>query len=309
MVTTYGDNSQVYGAVRLDSISAGSYSTTGPVAVTYLETMSFAGNPVTYMDGLWGLAYAPLNGNQPTVMDNLVSSGMPDIFSICLSAHGGYLVLGGIDTSLQTTTPNYTPITTEAFYAITTSSITIGSNSLSTQIPSITIVDSGTTFIYVPSDLYDEMTSILYNNYSMDPTFFVGSNGQIPCWTGSYLSLPDITLTFPASGGGSFPLTLTPSMYMVACDAGGHAFAFGPSPGISMVILGDAFMMNFNVIFDRANSQVGFATASSMCATGSVSLGSTSTVPDTKSPFSSAATTYPSLLLALMATLLMLWIN
>lgn len=305
MTATYGDGTKVYGAVTLDTLKIGSYSATAPIAVSYLQSQAYGQTTAssTYMDGLWGMAYNGFNGGQPTVMDALVSAGMPNVFTICLSDNGGYLTLGGINTAYNNGAVKYTPITSESYYVMTISSVRVDSSTLSSSFPSLTILDSGTTYTYIPQAMYNDMATALVSG-GMSRNYF-GSGAT--CVVGSLLGLPNIAFTLPQVGGGSFTLTFDSSQYTVACGsiaAAGRRFAFLVGDD-DMSILGDTFMRPWNNIFDRANKQIGFAAVSSSC-TGYVALTTgQQTVPAKTSPFSAATSSYaPGLASLLIAAVL-----
>lgn len=292
MRATYGDGTKVYGAVKNEKVTLGDYSATAPVAISYLQSQAFAENSKgTHMDGLWGMAYSVFNGGQPTVMDQLVSAGMPNIFSICLSDNGGYLVMGGINTAYHTGDVYYTPITTQDYYTISVSSIVMDGDTVTNNMPK-TILDSGTTFSYVPSDIYLSMAQTL-RDAGMSRNFFVSSaDDAIPCARFPTGNLPNIIVNFPKVGGGTFALTFTTSEYLISCGPpsnGIEYFAFGFAIGSDdLSILGDSFMRPYNSIFDREHKQIGFAVVSSSCS-GTVALNTKTGVgPGEKSPFSSA---------------------
>jgi len=313
MKATYGDGSQVYGAVKNELVSLGGYSATAPVAISYLQSSSFANvGGETHMDGLWGMAYPVLNGGNPTVIDQLVNSGMPNVFSMCFNEPavgnaGGYLVMGGIDTSMHTGTVQYTPITSFDYYSIGVSDLRVGSTALSLTFPS-TFVDSGTTFTYMPNNLYISVKAAL-RNAGMSSNWFTTPSDGIPCSPQVITALPTITYVFPKVGGGTFTVALSPSQYTIPCTQAGYR-AFGIIPtNDNTVILGDTFMRASNTVFDRAHNQVGFAPVSSNC-NGAIPVNTdVKTVPGTKSQFSSASIFFPSQFYLLVALLVIFIMN
>jgi hypothetical protein len=65
-------------------------------------------------------------------------------------------------------------------------------------------------------------------------------------------------------------LTIGPEWYFLAVS-GGYCFGIAPSPGLG-TILGDIFMQAFNVYFDRANKQIGFAPVKDCQGTASINI-------------------------------------
>jgi hypothetical protein len=313
MNSRYGDGSQVYGAVRDEWVAVGGYGATGPVAVSYYQSQSFATlGGETFMDGLWGMAYPSLHGGQATVIDRMVAAGMPNVFSMCFNepavgTAGGYLVMGGIDTSMHTGSVQYTAITAFDYYSIAVSDVRVASTNLGITFPK-TFVDSGTTFTYVPVSIYNTIRNALINR-TMDSEWFMTPEGQIPCSVQPLVSLPTLSFVFPKVGGGTFSVNLSPNQYTISCSDGAYR-AFGLIPTYdNMVILGDTFMHASNTIFDREHNQIGFAPVSANC-NGAVALNSEAkSVPGTKSQFSDASTFLPSLAIIALSFSIFLIMN
>jgi hypothetical protein len=311
MIATYGDGSKVYGAVKTESISIGGYTASAPAAISYYQSQSFASfNGDTHMDGLWGMAYSTFNGGQPTVLDRLVSqTSMDNIFSMCFSNNGGYLVLGGIDTSLHTGSLQYTAITSFDYYGFAINDISISGTELDVTFPK-TILDSGTTFSYIPNTIYTKIKGAL-RNAGMNSGFFMSPDQPIPCAIQATINtMPNIVFVLPKVGGSTFTLTLSPSQYTIPCDDPGfRAFGFIPVADGEMAIIGDTFMHAFHSVFDREHNQIGFAPVSSNCD-GFIELNSqVKTVPGTKSQFNDVATFLPSAGIIVISLALFIFLN
>jgi hypothetical protein len=67
--------------VTLAGTGGSSFNTPGQFGAIYKEASHFA---TLQNDGLWGLGYQPLSKITP-FFDSMVSAGVPDIFSMCLS--------------------------------------------------------------------------------------------------------------------------------------------------------------------------------------------------------------------------------
>lgn len=193
---------------------------------------------------------------------------------------GGALVIGGINAAYQLSTPLYTPIVEQLYYSIGLSSVTVGSNAVTgISAGTKTIVDTGTTLWLLPNSHYSSFKS----------AYLKGANCNLPgmgcdgvkensiwdttiCWylTDQQLSrYPTIVMTFPAVSGQSNPLTLTltPDSYflLVQGDRGNcRVLGIDQTDGANPV-LGASVLQNFNVIFDRANTRIGFAPVSASC--------------------------------------------
>jgi hypothetical protein len=114
------------------------------------------------------------------------------------------LTIGGTDPSKYSGSLTYAPVTTlEPFYAknwaVDVSSITYGSTTL-LNVTHPVIVDTGTTFTYIPESAFDLFINI--TGGAVDP------NTSITYWT----SPPTGNLAFTIGGK---PFTLTPSQYVI----------------------------------------------------------------------------------------------
>jgi hypothetical protein len=115
----------------------------------------------------------------------------------------GELTIGGVDSSKYSGKLTYAPLATAPIYnknwAINVSSISTGSTSLmNTSHPAM--VDTGTTFTYIPQDAY---YAFLEATGGIDDPDL-----EVPYWTTPPKA--SITLTI-----GGTPFTLTPSQYLI----------------------------------------------------------------------------------------------
>jgi len=128
------------------------------------------------------------------------------------------------------------------------------------------IVDSGTTFLLLPSGPLSALEDVLVGMCS-DTTLYGLCNtaeGQsildsycYPMTSSQIAQYP--TLTIYLSGLTS-PITLTPDIYLTPLQQNEQNLrCFGiSSAGSFGTILGDTFMRSSHVVFDRAGNQVGF---------------------------------------------------
>lgn len=301
---SYDDGSYAWGAATTNVITLGQYSNTAMFSVIFYESENFmnfntSSGETTYSDGLWGLAYGSLTGFQ-TVVGSLVSNGMPDIFSVCLSNNGGYLVMGGSDSSLASSALAYTPLLTPYdYYNVQITDVQVASTSTGT--PSfVAILDTGTTLCYFPLDTYNSIKQYMINYGVPQNTF------NSDCFLTNQNRFPNLSFTL----GGKVVLVWQPSDYLLPCNQNGYFFlGFGVSKQ-NFAILGDIFLQPWYIEFDRENNKVGFAPVSSSCD-GNVSLttGTAKTVPGNTSPFittsSTITNTFPSIYLLILAYLLL----
>lgn len=236
------------------------------------------------VDGIWGLAYSSLAHGQPTIFDQLVSSGMVprDIFAVSIGREGqqGMLFLGGEGEQLHGGPVLYTPIISQTFYVVHLEAVLVDGHRLNVP-PSIynehqTIVDSGTTNIVLPAVAYEALKSTMLARCRDKPLVGVCSqlhdNDASKSLFENYCYIIDVeelsafpTLSFqmPKEGGGSFLLDVQPSLYLRhdPCeDPSAWALAvtkpLGPE---GSTVLGDALMAGFVVVHDRGAGRLGFA--------------------------------------------------
>jgi hypothetical protein len=106
---------------------------------------------------------------------------------------------------------------------------------------SYAIVDSGTSLFFLNQYLYDQIT----NQYFQGCNIY-SSSIQCPCSMTS--SFPNFTFYF--QGAKTY---IYNTNYTIGCSA-----MFGPISDLGGILLGDTFMRNYIVTFDKGNSQVGF---------------------------------------------------
>jgi len=257
---TYGDGSNVKGFLVSDYLSVGEMSniTVTFGGITFSKSSSFENKPVS---GIWGLAYSPLSSwyGPPVFDDIVVSTGISNIFSLCLNGNIGEMSMG-IDYSNDPNF-NWTPIIEEAWYVIQLNSISVGNINLPLPSESVAIVDSGTTLMLLPDVTYNSFSSYLTNSCP-------GSNLAGVCGEAEGILLGGSCVSMSESQVNAFPsvqfdigniptFTLPPSQYLYY-DSNGYYCMGISSSGSNDIIFGDIFMQGYHVVFDRQNSKVGF---------------------------------------------------
>ncbi|KAJ6492302.1 aspartic peptidase domain-containing protein [Mycena sanguinolenta] len=233
----------------------------------YIDNVVIGGlNGFTGVDGIIGFGPVDLTegtvsgaATVPTVMDNLFSQGQisaevlgvlfaPEIGGDTNDANGE-LTLGGTDPTKYSGPITYVPKTTASpfnlYWDITVSGITYGGASIGASANAI--VDTGTTFIFLPVAAYD--------------AFLSASDGETDASTGvaSWSTLPTADLAFTI-GGFTIPAAQhadwgLPTGKFYAWISNGGTLTVG---GINFII-GQKFLENYYSVFDTTNNQVGFA--------------------------------------------------
>ncbi|XP_021256800.1 pepsin A isoform X2 [Numida meleagris] len=202
-------------------------------------------------DGILGLAFPSISSSGATpVFDNMMNQDLvaQDLFSVYLSkdgASGSFVLFGGIDSDYTTNGIQWVPLSAETYWQITMDRVTVGSDYIACFLTCQAIVDTGTSLLVMPESAYNRVLSDLG----------VGSNGEVSC--DAISQLPDVTFHIH---GHAF--TLSPSAYVLneegTCSLGFENMGTPTELG-EQWILGDIFIREYYVIFDRGNNRVGFS--------------------------------------------------
>ena len=115
------------------------------------------------------------------------------------------------------------------------------------------IVDSGTTLIVVPTDVYQQIFDM--TNATKNGKLGVDT---VPC--DEVPTLPTIIFTI---NGTAFPLTGAQYTFKISTTSEDCLLGFGDggavTPDLPEYILGDVFMRAYYSVFDIENNRVGFA--------------------------------------------------
>ncbi|KAM9278176.1 pepsin A-like [Morus bassanus] len=202
-------------------------------------------------DGILGLAFPSISSSGATpVFDNMMTEDLVarDLFSVYLSKNeqkGSFVLFGAIDHSYTTNGISWIPLSAETYWQITMDSVSIAGVPVVCSNGCQAIVDTGTSLLAVPNQALNTLLGALG----------VGSNGEISC--SAISSLPDIVFHI---NGQAFPLP--PSAYVMEndgyCSLGLQGMNVPTGSG-ELWILGDIFIHEYYVIFNRANNMVGLS--------------------------------------------------
>ncbi|KAL4445589.1 hypothetical protein ABPG74_006140 [Tetrahymena malaccensis] len=150
------------------------------------------------------------------------------------------LMLGTLDSSyLQPNTPiNTIPVTSTQQWTISSQKVSFGGKVISNS-PVDVLIDSGTSFMALPKNMFNAVKSVLSNTYSIqydsNQGGFVGACGQ---------RLPTFTFYFDDINNNQVTYTLEPEFYALY-DSSSQQCAFLVSQEDSLIILGDVFIMKY----------------------------------------------------------------
>lgn len=270
------------GTLGDDVVFLGGLSTKTPtkfgLATTVSSDFLSGTNPVT---GILGLSFQPQAGYPPLV-DVLASRGVIKSrqFSFYLTPgvydeSGSVFILGEPDMSFASSDKiEWIPmmknqsITTQWLLPLTQWIIPGVYHGCSQEMPCKALIDSGTSLIVVPPELYNPTMQTITKNR---PDCALKGNGDgeagaMFC-SGNTKNMPNIELHFGVnlSTNESVKFTITPEDYMIEASSslwmvGISAIAF-TGPQANTVILGDTFMKKYYTLFDMEGMRIGFSPA------------------------------------------------
>jgi len=276
---TYGDGSGAVSTIVNDLVQ---FPTLNSVNGYFGNVRSVQTGQSTFLvagqAGIIGAAYvtgSSMPTNAGTLLDAMAAANnFPNIFSLCINQNNPFMSFGQ-DYS-GSAGFQWTAVTQPAvYYTITLDDMLLspgGSSGTSLGLSSAqlnnggVIVDSGTSLIVLDSTIY----TTLYNQlFALCGT---GSNLVGICGvsqansifyaayalTGDQISAyPTIQFTVSCSSGTCSALDVPPEAWIVQYTA--TTYTAGISENSAGSILGDVFMQNFHVVFDKTRNQVGFA--------------------------------------------------
>jgi hypothetical protein len=235
-------------------------------------------------NGVLGFARAPEAAPQTDAFfDKLVlSASIPDVFATELCDSGGTLWLGGYDGAATAGSVQYTPFKQDAigqlYYAVDLESIAVLGTSVSAMIPTgsygDTVVDTGTSAIFIPTAAFNALTSAIAGTSGFQQAFGADGGASLftafpPCanvaLTKAQLDamLPALTLTFGTGAAAITAQALPTESYLWADPKRGWCssfYAVDPTTTLPFAaILGSPIVRSNVFVFDRANRQLGIA--------------------------------------------------
>lgn len=296
---SYGDNSGWNGEAFRDQVTIAANPSPVTVAIASItqqttSTPFFKPNsciidaPVaSSYSGIFGLGGAGLATPFTTAfLDQLKTSGQQlPVVSVQLCNNGGRMWLGGYDSSLVTSPPQYSPLDPSThYYAVTLTDLALGANSLGFRAADFgpAVVDTGTTALLLPTAVNARLTSQLSADANFKAnfgsTYFTDGNchpaGQNLTSAQLDALLPRLSLTLPVAGSSqTFTLSLPATgsyLLPTSMARGGTVYCSGlQAADIGFSILGSAVLRSHLVIFHPGAQQVGFAPhAQQPCLTG-----------------------------------------
>jgi hypothetical protein len=270
---SYGGGGNPQGSLISDVFHIGQFPAV-TISFGYINTVSgnFESAPAS---GIWGLAYQTLGVGVPA-LDTMVNQlQIPNMFSLCLG--NSPVMTTGVDFTSNTNF-KWTNIITRSYYTVEMLDMQVHSKSLglpsSAYSSQFCAIDSGTTNILLPTlafnTFYAKLKAMcnttnlvgLCGVPSYEPDIFHGYCYFMSSYQRTLY--PDIQIFL---GNISTPLTITSQQYIYETQ-GYYCAGIGASSDNGPTVLGDIFMQNFHVAFDRVNNRVGFADPSTCPTAG-----------------------------------------
>jgi len=227
-------------------------------------------------NGIMGLApsVAGSSGGRPTILQQLFQDRKhvnTEMFSICLATWGGRLTVGGYNDTYHVVREGSSGIEwlnmrASHYYFVFPDGLTMG-DSGGVQIASghhsfgVTIVDSGTTYTYLPGPVYRDVVSRLEEHCREHDGCGATKEG-VDCWRlaeplGQPDGFPKLTFHF---GEGSQVDWLPDGYLHERGETGVWCQTFAEN-NIFQTVLGISWMIHKDIIFDLAHNQLGVAQA------------------------------------------------
>ena len=194
---------------------------------------------------------------------------VPDLFALKLCDTSGTLWLGGFDGTQVTAAPHFTPMMggmfASTYYLVDFETLTIGTTAITVGNGDPSLVDTGTSVFILNTNAYNQLMTAL--NADPNVASILGSsfltNGGCEAVQQSKAQLdamlPPLTLTM-GTGPDAFTINAAPTdSYLYF--AGGQDWCVGVLGGNAgaAAVLGAPILKSNVVIWDRGNSQIGFA--------------------------------------------------
>merc|ERR1719161_2323905 len=183
------------------------------------------------------------------------------LFTMCLSEWGGKLTVGGMNKSFHMTDKGpseitYLPMQLSSYYAISLETFRVAGQKIGGSKTAFgrTIVDSGTTYTYLPPKIYSSLRNAITTACNGNKC---GSASGRNCWrTDSLAGFPTIGVVVSGVETNWFPKS-----YLFR-KGHGNTWCFGFEDNrMTETVLGATWMLHHDVIFDLEAKRLGVVDA------------------------------------------------
>lgn len=214
-------------------------------------------------DGIMGLS-----PDTSTLIGALHAANKLDhnLFTMCVLPFGGVMNIGDMDEALHTSPVQYTPFTSSTFYHVSVTAVALSNGvNISPNTVMRAIVDSGTSFTYLPPSQFHALVSQI-TTYCTNLPYCIGQQKQVPeeelCFiidtVANLKTFPSLSLEF--TGGAT--IVIPPEGLFVHMDwfDTDDCYCLGVyNNHVSSAVLGANSMFYHDVVFDLDNKRVGWA--------------------------------------------------
>ncbi|KAJ0970766.1 hypothetical protein J5N97_018725 [Dioscorea zingiberensis] len=263
----YAEMSSSSGVLGKDILSFGNQSTLEAQRAVFGCENSETGDLFSqHADGIMGLGRGELS-----IMDQLVEKGvLSDSFSLCyggMDIGGGAMVLGGISPPPEMVFSRSDPFRSP-YYNVDLKEIHVAGKRLQID-PKVfdkkhgTILDSGTTYAYLPEEAFTLFRDAIINNLNLEQVLGPDPNYKDICFSGAGSDANQLQKTFPQVDmvfGNGQKLSLSPENYLFRHSKVHDAYCMGffPNGEDPSTLLGGIIVRNILVTYDRQNQKIGF---------------------------------------------------
>ncbi|KAK4349230.1 hypothetical protein RND71_031985 [Anisodus tanguticus] len=264
----YAEMSSSSGKLGEDIVSFGNQSELAPQrAVFGCENLETGDLYSQHADGIMGLGRGDLS-----IVDQLVEKHViSDSFSLCyggMDFGGGAMVLGGIKPPPGMVFTHSDPVRSP-YYNIELKRIHVAGKALNLN-PQIfdgkhgTVLDSGTTYAYLPEDAFVAFKSaVMKELHSLREIEGPDPNYKDICFSGAGSDISQLSKSFPPVDmvfSNEKKLSLTPENYLFRHSKVHGAYCFGifQNGKDPTTLLGGIVVRNTLVTYDRENERIGF---------------------------------------------------
>lgn len=232
---------------------------TDRVQVGSLPAIDYGFSVMTHQAGIHnilGLAYEaeaePKDKPLKPYFDALVSqTGIADVFSMTLCPNGtSTITLGGSDVEVSETID----LAAETYYVVKPKKMQVKGGKSLGKFSLRAIVDSGTTELMVPARIHAKIMNVLTPIAEKNGVDL--SHQLIRTTAEAIAQFPTLQVVIKNSAGETIALDVAPETYFRKIGTVGYMLAIAVT-NVDVAILGQVFMENYAVVFDRANRRIG----------------------------------------------------
>jgi cathepsin D len=269
---SYADMSGWTAEIYLDNVALGGSPAVGEKfgAITS-QTMFFQAGDA--LQGIIGLGPEDLLGpHTSSWTTQLFATGVPPAMAFRLCETSGDIWFGGYDSTAMASQAVFTPMvpitSSQPFYAVEISGMGIAGTSVgSRSVLGPTLVDTGTSFTYVPASVASALLTAVTSSSGYKSIFGTQALSATQCVSATATraqidaALPPMTIHFPDGSGGSTPVMSLAPTQSYLYDNGGGTWCLDvlDNTGLGLTIMGDTLQESFVSVFDIANQRIGFA--------------------------------------------------